>query len=96
MYLFCTHMQATAPIPSRDLARELKSAHEARQIASPVTVEPVVDWNLNNRVDGGSTPTYDEFLFCLFFKIRVYKRNNDHLVVDPIFISSRPSTRLKP
>ena len=32
---------------------------------SPVIVEPVVDWNPNNRVDGGSIPSYHEFLFLL-------------------------------
>ena len=40
VYYFHTHMQARASIPWGYLARELKSA---RQIASPVTVEPVVD-----------------------------------------------------
>ena len=40
---------------------------------SPVTVEPVVDWTFTIAFYGGSTPTYDELLFFLFFKIRVYK-----------------------
>ena len=35
---------------------------------SHVTVEPVVDRISTNRVDGGSTPTYDELLFFCFSK----------------------------
>ena len=53
---------------------------------SPVMIEPVVEWNPNNRVDGGSIPTYHEFLFFLFIKIRVYKSNNKRLIISDRFL----------
>ena len=52
---------------------------------SPVNLDPLLDRNPNNGVDGGSIPTYDDFFFFSFFKIRVYKRNNEQLIVDRFF-----------
>ena len=35
---------------------------------------------------GGSTKTYDEMFFFFFFKIRVYKWNNEQLIDASLFL----------
>ena len=53
-------MQATAPIPQRDLARELKSAREARPKFREYTFVP---GNPINDANGSSIPNFDIFFF---------------------------------
>ena len=63
IYFFHTHMQATAPIPKRDLTRELNSAREARQISR---VYVLVHGNSVNDTNVSSIPHFDDF-FIYFF-----------------------------
>ena len=53
---------------------------------SPVTVELVVDWIPNNRVLRRFHSDLWRIVLFLFFKIRVYKWNNEQLIDASLFL----------